>query len=105
MKAKIWNFRKWITETDPDTLEHIFDNMVLSAGFTVIDTQKHYFVPYGFTKLYMLAESHFAIHTFPEEEKTYIELSSCNGEKYQAFVNMVGRYEEGRMGGKDKGIM
>ena len=34
-------------------------------------------------------ESHFAIHTFPEENKTYIELSSCNEEKQIYFVNNI----------------
>ena len=38
---------------------------------------EHYFTPYGYTALFLLAESHFALHTFPEENKTYIELSSC----------------------------
>jgi S-adenosylmethionine decarboxylase len=32
-----------------------------------------------------LAESHLAIHTFPEEGKTYIELSSCNERMQKAF--------------------
>lgn len=86
MKAKIWNFNKWIRETDPHKLSAFFDKTLHTAGFKILDEIEHYFSPYGYTKIYLLAESHFAIHTFPEEGKTYIELSSCNEEKYNAFV-------------------
>lgn len=99
MKAAIWNFKRWIKETDPQRLENVFDGFVLAAGFKVLDTSKYYFNPQGFTKLYLLAESHFAIHTFPEEGKTYIELSSCNEGKYLAFMDMVKRYDAGGMDG------
>ena len=47
---------------------------------------EHSFQPQGYTAIWLLAESHFAIHTFPEENKTYIELSSCNRTMYHAFL-------------------
>ena len=89
MTAMIWNFSKWIKETDHAKLADYFDKAIAEAGFRVLDEMEHYFYPYGYTKIYLLAESHFAIHTFPEEQKTYIELSSCNKEKYDAFVKAV----------------
>ena len=30
-----------------------------------------------------------AIHTFPEDEKTYIELSSCNENKNDRFIQLL----------------
>lgn len=89
MKAKIWNFKKWIKETTPQKLIEHFDNALTESGFLVLDIIEHYFEPYGYTRLYLLGESHFALHTFPEEKKTYIELSSCNKEKYKSFINML----------------
>jgi len=86
MQAKIWNFNKWIPETDPDALRGVYDRRLQDAGFTVLQTLEHHFTPQGFTKLYLLCESHFAIHTFPEEGKTYIELSSCNPVMFDRFV-------------------
>lgn len=85
MQAKIYNFADWIAETQPEILTPLFDEMIALSGFTVLDTIEHHFEPQGFTKLYLLAESHFAIHTFPEEGKTYIELSSCNFPMYLRF--------------------
>ena len=63
--------------------------MLEEAGFNVLDVLEHYFKPQGYTALYLLSESHFAVHTFPEFGKTYIELSSCNLEYYQRFIELT----------------
>jgi len=89
MKAKIWNYSKWVSETDPSVLSEQYGKWLREAGFTILREVEHHFTPYGYTKLYLLCESHFAIHTFPEEGKTYIELSSCNKAYYDRFVRMV----------------
>lgn len=93
MRAKIWNYRKWIKETNPQKLIDFFDNALIKSEFLILNKAEHYFEPYGYTRLYLLGESHFALHTFPEENKTYIELSSCNKEKYKTFINMLKRSE------------
>ena len=54
---------------------------------------EHSFQPQGYTAIWLLAESHFAIHTFPEENKTYIELSSCNRTMYHAFLKELALYK------------
>ena len=88
MKAQIWNYSGWVTETRPDILNGIYKQQLLKAGFNILSIKYHLFEPQGFTALYLLCESHFAVHTFPEENKTYIELSSCNKAKYDAFLAM-----------------
>ena len=42
-----------------------------------------------YTSLYLLGESHFAIHTFPEENSTYIELVSCVKDKFDNFLKNI----------------
>lgn len=100
MEAKIWNLKEWIKETDPAQLCAIFDAMIAEAGFTVLDTLEYHFTPQGYTKLYLLCESHFAIHTFPEHNKTYIELSSCNKSMQTRFIKAFERYKEAHNGKK-----
>lgn len=89
MKAQIWNFNRWISETESGVLVRLFDKLLHDVGFNVLGTCNHYFQPQGFTQLWLLGESHFAIHTFPECNKTYIELSSCNKPMFDRFVDMV----------------
>lgn len=42
--------------------------------------------------LWLLAESHFAIHTFPEENKMYIEISSCVKMYFDNFLTQLEVY-------------
>jgi S-adenosylmethionine/arginine decarboxylase-like enzyme len=89
MLAKIWNFNGWTPETDKRTLVDICDKALKDAGFNILAETEHDFIPQGFTKLYLLGESHFAIHTFPEHGKSYIELSSCNENMYIKCVEVL----------------
>lgn len=85
----MFNINGWIGETDQDVLYLYFDELLKKSGFKVLTISKHYFQPYGFTCLWLLSESHFAIHTFPEESKTYIELTSCVKAQFDNFVKML----------------
>lgn len=89
MEAKIFNISKWITETNPEVLKNKFSDLLGLSGFDILNFQEHYFQPDGYTALWLLGESHFAIHTFPEHGKTYIELSSCNLEYFEIFKSGI----------------
>ncbi len=91
MKAKMNKWSCWITETDPAALDDIFTGCLLEAGFKIVNQCEHYFTPYGYTKLWLLAESHLAVHTFPEENRTYVELSSCVDMQYSKFLTAFAR--------------
>jgi S-adenosylmethionine decarboxylase len=89
MEAKIWNKSGWINETDPTKLKNNFSDLLALSNFKILDFMEYYFKPEGYTALWLLGESHFAVHTFPEENKTYIELSSCNEEYFIYFVSNI----------------
>ena len=89
MEAKIWNKYEWVKDTDPAKLKDTFDKLLKLSGFDILNFQEHYFNPIGWTGLWLLGESHFAIHTFPEHSKSYIELSSCNENYYNIFIKAV----------------
>jgi len=92
VKAEVWNKNKWIILTNPEKLKDMFSDILLKAGFSIINFQEHFFKPTGYTALWLLSESHFAIHTFPEENKSYIELSSCGREHFCNFLNILEQY-------------
>lgn len=89
MQAKIWQHSAWITTTSPSELRATFEHMLLQCGFKVLEVTEHHFQPQGYTCLWLLAESHLAVHTFPEHQRTYIELASCNGSKYEQFLQLL----------------
>ena len=89
MKAQIYNFSSWISETDPDKLMDFFLDLLKQSNFGIEGKVQKKFKPFGFTALFLLSESHFAIHTFPEENKTYIELSSCIKKPFNEFIKKL----------------
>ena len=60
-----------------DALKNLMDEICEKYGFTILSKTQHSFSPRGTTILYMLTESHFSIHTFPEHNYAAIDLYSC----------------------------
>ena len=89
----MYNYRDWINYEDEKEFAKKCEKMLLESGFKILDKTEHYFEPMGYTGLFLLSESHFAIHSFPEEDKIYIELSSCVEEYYNLFINKIKNYK------------
>jgi len=86
MEARIENYHTWIKYSSDNQLKNEIEGLIAKSGFTVLNFIEHHFEPQGYTALWLLAESHCALHTFPEEKKAYIELSSCNIPMYTNFI-------------------
>jgi S-adenosylmethionine decarboxylase len=86
MKAQMFNHQEWVSEIDPFKLRSKYTKLLKDSGFGILSFNEYHFEPFGYTALWLLSESHFAIHTFPEEEKSYIELSSCIKDQYDKFI-------------------
>lgn len=89
MKAQMYNYSSWIEETNPSVLYNFFMQKLNDAGFGVENVIEKHFKPQGYTALFLLSESHFAIHTFPEQKQTYIELSSCIKKPFDNFIKLL----------------
>lgn len=91
MEAVMYNYNTWISYEKEERLIQVLEEMILQSGFTIIDKVEHFFEGQGYTGLWLLAESHFAIHTFPENDKIYIEISSCVKEYFDKFIEKFNR--------------
>ena len=89
MNAEMHKFSQWIDETDAEKLLSYFNEKLVLSGFGIVSVQEEHFKPYGYTALFLLSESHFAIHTFPEHKTTYIELTSCVKKPFNAFIKSI----------------
>lgn len=92
MIAKMNNLRFWTSCTDERYLVEISKNALKKSGFDIRNYCEEHFEPFGFTCLFLLSESHFAIHTFPEEGKSYCELSSCVDLPFSNFINSLNTF-------------
>jgi S-adenosylmethionine decarboxylase len=59
-------------------LENIMNRIAERCGFTVVSRAFHQFEPHGTTGVLVLAESHFSAHTYPEDNKIYIDVFCCS---------------------------
>ena len=93
MNAKIWNYSEWLPMNNEsnECLKKDFKEKLRISVFHILGINDHVFHPFGYTALWLLSESHFALHTFPEFGKYYIELSSCNFEYYVNMLNQLNK--------------
>ncbi|MTI20537.1 spermidine synthase [Fulvivirga sp. RKSG066] len=85
LSPEIYNLRFWARDISPDLLKETFNKLLSKNEFTVLNFSEHFFPVQGYTAIWLLAESHLAIHTFPQHEWSYIELSGCNAHKTNEF--------------------
>ena len=90
--AQIWNRAFWIGEIRPEVLKESMESHLDEAGFSRLGFTEHHFSPRGYTALWLLGESHLALHTFPENERSYVELSSCNLTMLERFASLCESY-------------
>lgn len=93
VSAEIHHFERWINETNPVVLRETFKELLEQAGFTIVNFTEHHFPVRGYTCVWLLAESHLAIHTFPADGKSFVQLSSCNKSKREAFEEMLNEHQ------------
>jgi S-adenosylmethionine decarboxylase proenzyme len=54
------------------------DQIVHALQLTVVAQTGHQFQPKGYSYAYVLSESHFTIHTYPEYRSCYIDIFCCH---------------------------
>lgn len=104
MNAMMYNFNTWIKYREESILVREFERLLVNSGFTIVNKVEHFFEGQGYTGLWLLAESHFAIHSFPEEDKVYIEISSCVKEYFDRFVKEISKFDANFININMKGI-
>ena len=60
-----------------NTVLSMCDLFLKLSNATVIKSFCHVFDPQGFSAVYLLSESHFSIHTWPETGKIRMDLFTC----------------------------
>ncbi|HAN10211.1 MAG TPA: hypothetical protein DCP90_06325 [Clostridiales bacterium] len=80
------NYDSWIKVTDPNMLKKGLKVMLEESKFLTSKFIEYKFQPEGHTAVWMLNGGHLAIHTFPDKDKTYVQLSSGRGIEIGKFT-------------------
>lgn len=66
----------WVSKSEH--LANIMNRIAERSGFTVVKQAFHQFEPHGTTGVLVLSESHFSAHTYPEDNKVYLDVFCCS---------------------------
>ena len=69
---------------DLELLENYMREAVIESGATIIDSIFHQFNPHGISGVIVIAESHMALHTWPEYGYAAIDFFTC-GDRVSPF--------------------
>ena len=60
-----------------DEIEPLMEEIADKCKLTVVSRAFHQFVPFGVTGVLVLSESHFSVHTYPENNTVYLDIFCC----------------------------
>ena len=71
---------------DEERLINVMKEAINKAGATLLDISSHKFSPQGVTIVALLSESHFSIHTWPEDSSAAIDVFTCGEAKPELAI-------------------
>lgn len=91
--ADIKEIRNHYILNSPEEMKGLLKGLCTFYDFKVLGEIEHMFEPQGYTFILLLAESHFSIHTFPEDNYVSIDLYTCreysNNSIYEDIYNYI----------------
>ncbi len=81
----------WDAESldDPEVAEAALRKAVEAGGATLINVFVHQFSPHGITGLAIIAESHLALHTWPEHGYAAVDVFTCGNVDFDAMLQVL----------------
>lgn len=94
---------------DPGLILETLEKACEVSGATIVSRTKHHFSPYGVTAVFVIAESHLAVHTWPEYGYAAVDLFTCGNtvDTWKAFEYCKQAFGAARIEVKDiaRGIL
>ncbi len=66
-------------------IQNLAKTIVSDLNLKVVSSQSHLFKPEGITLVYILSQSHLAIHTYPEKHAIHVDLALCINQTKKKF--------------------
>lgn len=93
LRRQHWLYDLWLADAAPlcraEPLCRQLTAALHASGATVLAQRVHQFSPHGVTAIWLLAESHLSVHTWPEERLACIDLFTCGPMDAQAVIRAI----------------
>jgi S-adenosylmethionine decarboxylase len=77
----------WLNEYPEDNIAEV--QLGIEEYLTIVGFKDHQFNEQAFTAVWLLSESHFSIHTYPERNFVSLDLYTC-GERAASTLQIMG---------------
>ncbi len=74
---------------DPEVIERAMNEAAEVSGATVVQSVFHMFSPHGVSGVVVVAESHLAVHTWPEYGYAAVDYFSCGPVDSEAAIRYL----------------
>ncbi len=74
-----------------EPLESVLTAAVRESGATILHAHFHQFQPHGFTGVYVIAQSHVAVHTWVAERLLAADILCCGSMRWQVILEALRR--------------
>lgn len=74
---------------DSEVVNKISDDLTSGLNLTIVKKIENEFKPIGRTLVFILSESHLAVHTWPEFSIIHIDLLSCSNTTIDSFDKVL----------------
>ncbi len=81
---------------DLELIEGIVKHATKLLDLTLLKAISHKFSPLGLTSVALLAESHIAVHTYPEEGAIFVDVMSCGKRDAMMVFDLMEEGLDGR---------
>ena len=74
---------------DPEAIERAMNEAAEASGATVVQSVFHMFSPHGVSGVVVVAESHLAVHTWPEYGFAAVDYFTCGEVNAEAAIRCL----------------
>ena len=79
--------------TNREKMEEILDEACKEGNLIVLEKSFYEFIPQGLSGVYFLAESHISFHSWPEHGYIALDIYTCGGDGWKAFMKILEKIE------------
>ncbi len=80
-----------------EVLKGPFLDAVRASGATMLGTHFHQFEPYGVSAMVFIAESHFSLHTWPEDGYAAFDVLTCGVMEPERTIEALKEFFQARV--------
>lgn len=95
--AQVWGITDLDVLSNEVALQGIFEKICSDLELIVVNSFVHKFKPYGISLVFILSQSHLAVHTWPEEGYLHVDIFTCSRNTRLNFLKRtIKKYIQGK---------